>query len=329
MNTAGLKSVFLDNPTRALQIKKHKKHSDCHTRSLCTDTPITTDESVRLPDSQTPPTKVLVVRYLNRGPIGLVRPFPREVSLSLCPSPLGEVVPTPPASSASPAAPEGDRDDGGPPGRGAGRAPGGLLESVLAQKDRLLSQAGGGGALPSSLPQDMLPLLGRGLTIGFLSRGRSLDEQGGGLLTKFRPPAPVQASDAPLLLPTYTLSPTPEQPEPRPGTYTLQASDEGTTVGQKTVETDAEGDLETETLSPGEQHDSAWVGRVVLVRDPACLPPLCRQQTQACCFPPHPGLSYADHLYNGSRLRQIFFCPLLFLLSLFSLLFSPVLSFPT
>ncbi|XP_062340809.1 seizure 6-like protein [Osmerus eperlanus] len=157
----------------------------------------------------------------------------------------GEVVPTPPTSSASPAATEGDGDDGGPPGRGADRAAGGLL----AQKDRLLSQTAG-GALPSSLPQDMLPLLGRGLTVGSLPGGRSLEEQGGGLLKKFRAPAPVQASDAPLLLPTYTLSPTPNQPEPQSGTYTLQASDEVTAVAKTTVDPDIEGDLETETLSP-------------------------------------------------------------------------------
>uniref|UniRef100_A0A8K9UJL8 Seizure related 6 homolog (mouse)-like n=1 Tax=Oncorhynchus mykiss TaxID=8022 RepID=A0A8K9UJL8_ONCMY len=56
-------------------------------------------------------------------------------------------------------------------------ATGDLLESFLAQKDRLLYQTGG-VVLPSAQPQDLLPLLGRGLSVRGLSGGLSMDQQG-------------------------------------------------------------------------------------------------------------------------------------------------------
>uniref|UniRef100_A0A673WA03 Seizure related 6 homolog like n=1 Tax=Salmo trutta TaxID=8032 RepID=A0A673WA03_SALTR len=97
---------------------------------------------------------------------------------------LGEVDSTPPPSSPSPSQAVGDTDSsrgrssvvGLVPGAGMG-APGDLLESFLAQKDRLLYQTGG-VVLPSAQPQDLLPLLGRGLSVRGLSGGLSLDQQG-------------------------------------------------------------------------------------------------------------------------------------------------------
>ncbi|XP_075962307.1 seizure 6-like protein [Anarhichas minor] len=66
---------------------------------------------------------------------------------------------------------------------------GGLLQSVLkTQKGRLVSQKGG-DILPSALPQNLLPLLGRGLSVGSLPGGRSLEHQSGGLLRRMKPPA--------------------------------------------------------------------------------------------------------------------------------------------
>uniref|UniRef100_A0A8C7N5Z5 Seizure 6-like protein n=1 Tax=Oncorhynchus kisutch TaxID=8019 RepID=A0A8C7N5Z5_ONCKI len=56
-------------------------------------------------------------------------------------------------------------------------ATGDLLESFLAQKDRLLYQTRG-VVLPSAQPQDLLPLLGRGLSVRGLSGGLSMDQQG-------------------------------------------------------------------------------------------------------------------------------------------------------
>ncbi|XP_029024138.1 seizure 6-like protein isoform X2 [Betta splendens] len=71
-------------------------------------------------------------------------------------------------------------------------AGGSLLRSILAEKERLASQKGPIG--PSALPQNLLPLLGRGLSIGSLPGGPSLEHQSGGLLSRVRPPASAAAS---------------------------------------------------------------------------------------------------------------------------------------
>ncbi|KAF3848522.1 hypothetical protein F7725_015019, partial [Dissostichus mawsoni] len=53
---------------------------------------------------------------------------------------------------------------------------GGFLQSVLTQKARLLSQRG--DVLPSTLPQNLLPLLGRGLSAGPLPGAQELPRRG-------------------------------------------------------------------------------------------------------------------------------------------------------
>ncbi|XP_031664782.1 seizure 6-like protein isoform X2 [Oncorhynchus kisutch] len=96
----------------------------------------------------------------------------------------GEVDSTQPSPSPSQAVGDTDIDSsrgrssvvGLVPGAGMG-ATGDLLESFLAQKDRLLYQTRG-VVLPSAQPQDLLPLLGRGLSVRGLSGGLSMDQQG-------------------------------------------------------------------------------------------------------------------------------------------------------
>lgn len=71
--------------------------------------------------------------------------------------------------------------------RSSSSAAGGLIYSVLAQKGRLKTA-------PSALPQNLLPLLGRGLSISSLPRSRSLEHQNGGLLSRVKPPASAAVS---------------------------------------------------------------------------------------------------------------------------------------
>uniref|UniRef100_A0A7N6A6N0 Seizure related 6 homolog (mouse)-like n=1 Tax=Anabas testudineus TaxID=64144 RepID=A0A7N6A6N0_ANATE len=71
-------------------------------------------------------------------------------------------------------------------------AAGGLLHSVLAQKGRLTSQKG--AIVPSALPQNLLPLLGRGLSISSLPGSHSPEHQNGGLLSRVKPPASAAVS---------------------------------------------------------------------------------------------------------------------------------------
>ncbi|CAB1318766.1 unnamed protein product [Coregonus sp. 'balchen'] len=153
-----------------------------------------------------------------------------------------EMDPTPPPSSPSPAI--GNTDRNYPRGRGpeAGLGPGvgmsaagDLLESVLAQKDHLLSQTGG-MVLPSALPQDLLPLLGRGMSTGGLSGGLSLDQQG--LLKRIRPPV-SQPHDSGPPLPSQPTQPNsnPLPSSSQPGTHTPPGQrDEVTTIVTATTE---------------------------------------------------------------------------------------------
>ncbi|XP_010876505.2 seizure 6-like protein isoform X1 [Esox lucius] len=155
--------------------------------------------------------------------------------------------PTPPPASLSPspAIEDTDRDSHQVRGPAAGLGPaavaaGDLLESVLAQKNRLLSQTGV-MVLPSALPQDLLPLLGRGMSAGGLPGSLPLDQQG--LLKRIRPSA-SQIHDI-----------EPPQPENKPlstsselGTHT---STHTMPAKQDEVPTGAVGtDLDTDTHSP-------------------------------------------------------------------------------
>ncbi|XP_061590025.1 seizure 6-like protein isoform X2 [Cololabis saira] len=62
---------------------------------------------------------------------------------------------------------------------------GGLWHSVLAQKGRLVSQKG--DILPSALPRYLLPLLGRGLSVGSFLGGRSPEHPSRGLSRSVKP----------------------------------------------------------------------------------------------------------------------------------------------
>ncbi|XP_031658511.1 seizure 6-like protein [Oncorhynchus kisutch] len=179
-----------------------------------------------------------------------------------------EIDTTPPPSSPSPSPAIGNTDRNSPRGRGpeaglgprVGRGPeaglgpgvgmsaaGDLLESVLAQKDHLFSQTGG-MVLPSALPQDLLPLLGREMSTGGLSGGLSLDQQG--LLKRIQPPV-SQPHDSGSPLPSQLSQPdsNPLTSSSQPVTHTPPGQrDEVTTIVTATV--DADTDMDAETPSP-------------------------------------------------------------------------------
>lgn len=130
------------------------------------------------------------------------------------------------------------------PGAGMG-APGDLLESFLAQKDRLLYQTGG-VVLPSAQPQDLLPLLGRGLSVRGLSGGLSLDQQG--LLKRIGSLISQPHDSGPLLPSQRSQSDNNPIPSSQPGTHTsthtpLGQRDEVTAIVMATMAAD--------TPSPG------------------------------------------------------------------------------
>ncbi|XP_040915338.1 seizure 6-like protein [Toxotes jaculatrix] len=101
-------------------------------------------------------------------------------------------VPTATPSTPSPMVAPGSTKESSPKGKSSDAVAGGLLQSVLAQKGRLVSQRG--EVLPSALPQNLLPLLGRGLSISSLPGSHSLEHQSGGLLRRVKPPASAAAS---------------------------------------------------------------------------------------------------------------------------------------
>ncbi|XP_072227605.1 seizure 6-like protein isoform X2 [Leuresthes tenuis] len=94
--------------------------------------------------------------------------------------------PTASPPTQSPEVLAGRTREGGTKGKSSSLAAGGLLHSVLAQKGRLVSQKG--GILPSALPQNLLPLLGRGLSVSSFPGSHSLEHQSGGLLKWVKPP---------------------------------------------------------------------------------------------------------------------------------------------
>uniref|UniRef100_A0A8C8FKC0 Seizure 6-like protein n=1 Tax=Oncorhynchus tshawytscha TaxID=74940 RepID=A0A8C8FKC0_ONCTS len=126
------------------------------------------------------------------------------------------------------------------PGAGMG-ATGDLLESFLAQKDRLLYQTRG-VVLPSAQPQDLLPLLGRGLSVRGLSGGLSMDQQDllkriGSLVSQphdsgpLLPSQPSQSDNNPI--------PSSSQPGTHTSTYTpLGQRDEVTAIVMATMAAD-------------------------------------------------------------------------------------------
>ncbi|XP_031433078.1 seizure 6-like protein isoform X2 [Clupea harengus] len=95
-----------------------------------------------------------------------------------------EATPGSPATSGTLAPEEAQRESL----RGAASVGQGLLESVLAHRDQLLSQ--GGRVLPSALPQDLLPMLGKGLG----GAGGVLSPEQEGLLKRMLPGAAAAAA---------------------------------------------------------------------------------------------------------------------------------------
>ncbi|KAM8743974.1 seizure 6-like protein isoform 4-T4 [Acanthopagrus schlegelii] len=150
------------------------------------------------------------------------------------------------SSSQSPVVTPGSTKESSPKGKSASVLAGGLLQSVLAQKGRLVSQKG--ETLPSALPQNLLPLLGRGLSVSSLSGSHSLEHQSGGLLRRVKPPASAavsgRGSDPTETLPTDTHS-------QQPHTQTHTPPDEEaeiTTVGTM-LDVDAETEAPPSALS--------------------------------------------------------------------------------
>ncbi|XP_028458131.1 seizure 6-like protein isoform X1 [Perca flavescens] len=120
---------------------------------------------------------------------------------------------------------------------------GGLLQSVVTQKGRLVSHKG--ETLPSSLPQNLLPLLGRGLSVSSLPGSHSLERESGGLPRSVKPPASAAVSGRGSG-PTEPLPTDTHSTLPHTQTHTPER-DESTTVGTPLLDTDAK----TGTPSPG------------------------------------------------------------------------------
>ncbi|XP_033503568.2 seizure 6-like protein isoform X1 [Epinephelus lanceolatus] len=153
-------------------------------------------------------------------------------------------VPTAAPSTQPPAATPGSTKESSPKAKSS--LAGGLLQSVLTQKGRLVSQKG--EILPSALPQNLLPLLGRGLSVGSLPGSHSLEHQSGGLLRRVKPP-PSAAVSGRGSGPTEPLPTDTHSQLPRTQTHThAPEQEEITTVGTM-LEGDTDTETETETPS--------------------------------------------------------------------------------
>lgn len=134
----------------------------------------------------------------------------------------------------------GSTKESSPRGNISSAMAGGLLQSVLTQKGRLLSQKG--EILPSSLPQNLLPLLGRGLSVSSLPGSHSLEHQSGGSPRRVKPPASAavsgRGSDPTEPLPTDTHSQLPHT-QTRPPEQEAEITTAGTML-----------DVDTETGTP-------------------------------------------------------------------------------
>uniref|UniRef100_A0A1A8KDY7 Seizure related 6 homolog like n=1 Tax=Nothobranchius kuhntae TaxID=321403 RepID=A0A1A8KDY7_NOTKU len=145
-------------------------------------------------------------------------------------------------STQSPAVPPNSTREGSTKGKSSDVTAGGLLHSVLAQKARLVSKKG--ELVPSALPQNLLPLLGRGLSVSSLSGRPSLEHQSGGLLTRVKSPESASESGQGSLPSQPTPTDTHTQ-LPHTQTHTLEPEAKSTTVG-----TILDVDSSNETPSP-------------------------------------------------------------------------------
>ncbi|XP_037548051.1 seizure 6-like protein [Nematolebias whitei] len=115
--------------------------------------------------------------------------------------------------------PQSNTRDGSTKGSSASVSAGGLLHSVLAQKGRLVSRKV--ETLPLALPQNLLPLLGRGLSVSSLYESHALEHQSKKILTRVKflelakgssqgsQPSQPPSTDSPSELP-HTRAHTPE-----------------------------------------------------------------------------------------------------------------------
>lgn len=134
----------------------------------------------------------------------------------------------------------GSTKEGSTNGQSASVAAGSLLPSVPAQKGRLWSRKG--EIMPSALPQNLLPLLGRGLSISSLSESQPLEHQSKRFPTRIKSPESAVASDRPSHPPSTDSA----SEAPLTQTHMPEAEAEVTTVS-----TMLDVDTDTELPSPG------------------------------------------------------------------------------
>lgn len=141
----------------------------------------------------------------------------------------------------------------GPGVQSSGGSAGGLPQSTPTPKGLAADQKGDQRILPSALPQNLLPLLGRGLSVSSLPGSRSLGQQNGRLLKRAKAqPAAVasgKGGDPAEPQPTGTYSGAPDA-----HTHTAeqqQKEDEEANEELTTVDTVLGTDTETGSPPPG------------------------------------------------------------------------------
>lgn len=123
----------------------------------------------------------------------------------------------------------------GPAVQSSGGLAGGLPQSAPTPKGRPAALKGDHRVLPSALPQNLLPLLGRGLSVSSLPGSRSLGHQSGGLLRR------VKAQPAAAAFGTGS-----DPAEPRPTDTYSRAADARTHTAEQQQQEEEEDDEEEE-----------------------------------------------------------------------------------
>lgn len=123
----------------------------------------------------------------------------------------------------------------------AGGSAGGLPQSAPTPKGRLAAQKGDHRILPSALPQNLLPLLGRGLSVSSLPGSRSLGHQSEGLLKRVKAQPAAVASVA-------VSDPSGDPAEPQPTGTHSGAPDAHTHTAEQQQNEDEEADEELTTV---------------------------------------------------------------------------------
>lgn len=112
----------------------------------------------------------------------------------------------------------GSTNEGDPKVKNSGVSAGGFLQLAPTRKGQLPSQKK--ETFPSALPRNLLPLLGRGLTISSSHGSHSLEHQSGGLHRKVKPSVSAAASGR-------VIDPTEPVPTQLPHTQTHTPEQEG------------------------------------------------------------------------------------------------------